>query len=72
MHGRRSVALGIKLEIFRNLVRADIANNLRSNLEIVRQLLQLVFNLSVVSMREERYIIGSCSNAGSLGETKWT
>ena len=70
VHGSGGIALSIELEIFRNLIGANVADDFGGNLKVVCQLLQLILNFSIISVREERYIISDCSDAGSLGKAK--
>ena len=68
--GQAGVALGVEGQVLLDLGRAHVADDLGADLQVARQLPELVGHLRVVGVREVRHVVGHRGQPGRLGEAQ--
>ena len=70
MDRQAGVALRVEGQVLLDLGRAHVADDLGADLQVARQLPELVGNLRVVGVREVRHVVGHRGQPGRLGEAQ--
>ena len=68
--GQAGVALRVEGQVLLDLGRAHVADDLGADLQVARQLPELVGHLRVVGVREVRHVVGHRGQPGRLGEAQ--